>query len=54
MGMYEVPLSLLGFRMDTMLATFHTCDVMLVLRAVLNMLVRNTGPCRVHAGQGEK
>ena len=42
MGLYEVPLSvsLLGFRMGTMLANFHICG-MLLLRAVLNMLVRN-------------
>ena len=30
--------------MGTMLANFHTCDIMLVLRAVLNMLVRNASP----------
>ena len=43
MGLYEVPLSmsLLGFGMGTMLATFHMCDIMLVLRALFNMLVRN-------------
>ena len=36
MGLYEVPLSmsLLGFRMGTMLANFHMCGIMLVLRAV--------------------
>ena len=36
MGLYEVPLSmsLLGFRMGTMLAMFHMCGIMLVLRAV--------------------
>ena len=46
MGLYEVPLSmsLLGFRMGTMLANFHMCGIMLVLRAVLNMLVRNASP----------
>ena len=35
MGLYEVPLSmcLLGFRMGTMLANFHMCGIMLVLRA---------------------
>ena len=43
MGVYEVPLSmsLLGFRMGTMLASFHMCSNRLVLRAVFNMLVRN-------------
>ena len=46
MGLYEVPLSmsLLGFGMETMLANFHMCDSMLVLRAVLNILVRNANP----------
>ena len=41
--MYEVPLcmSLLGFGMGTMLANFHMCGIMLVLRAVFNMFVRN-------------
>ena len=34
--MYEVPLSmcLLGFGIGTMLASFHMCGIMLVLRAV--------------------
>ena len=43
MGLYEVPLSmsLLGFGMGTMLANFHMCGVMLLLRAVFNMLVRS-------------
>ena len=43
MGLYEVPLSmsLLGFRMGTMLANFHVCGIMLVLRAAFNMVVRN-------------
>ena len=46
MGLYEVPLSmsLLGFGMGIMLANFHMCGIMLLLRAVLNMLVRNTSP----------
>ena len=48
MGLYEVPLSmsLLGFGMGTMLANFHMCGIMLVLRAVFNMLVtvRNATP----------
>ena len=41
MGLYEVPLSmsLLGFGMGTMLANFHMCGIMLVLRAVFNMRV---------------
>ena len=35
MGLYEVPLSmsLLGFGMGTMLANFHMCGIMLMLRA---------------------
>ena len=43
MGLYEVPLSmsLLGVRLGTMLAYFHMCGIMLVLRAVFHMLVRN-------------
>ena len=43
MGLYEVPLSmsLLGLGMRTMLANFHMCGIMLVLRSVFNMLVRN-------------
>ena len=42
-GPYEVPLSmsLLDFGMGTMLANFHMCGLMLVLRAVFNMLMRN-------------
>ena len=46
MGLYEVPLSmsLLGFGMGTMLANFNMCGIMLVLRAVFNILVRNTSP----------
>ena len=42
MGLCEV--SLLGFGMGTMLANFHMCGIMLVLRAVFNMLVRNASP----------
>ena len=34
-------MSLLGFGMGTMIANFHMCGIMLVLRAVFNMLVRN-------------
>ena len=43
MGLYKVPLSmcLLGFGVGTMLANCHMCGIMLVLRAVFNMLVRN-------------
>ena len=43
MGLYEVPLSmsLLGFGMGSILTNFHMCDIMLLLRAFLNMLVRN-------------
>ena len=46
MGLYEVPLSmsLLGFGMGTMLANFHMCGIVLVLRAVFNRLVRNASP----------
>ena len=46
MGLYEVSLSisLLGFGMGIMLANFHMCGIMLVLRAVFNMLVRNASP----------
>ena len=46
MGLYEVSLSmsLLGFGMGTMLANFHMCGIMLVLRAIFNMLVRNSSP----------
>ena len=43
MGLCNVPLSmsLLGFGMGTMLANFHMCGIILVLRAVFNMVVRN-------------
>ena len=46
LGLHEVPLSmsLLCFRMGTMLANFHMCGIMLVLRAVFNMRVRNASP----------
>ena len=44
MGLYEVPLSMSGFGMETMLANFHMCGIMLVLRTVFNMLVRNVSP----------
>ena len=44
--MYKVPLSmtLLDFGMGTMLANFYICGIMLLLRAVLNMLARNVSP----------
>ena len=37
MDLYEVPvsMSLLGFGMGTMLANFHMCGIMLLLRTVL-------------------
>ena len=46
MGLYEVPLSmsLLGFGKEIILANFHICGIMLVLRVVFNMLVRNASP----------
>ena len=46
MDLYEVPLSmsLLGLSMGTMLANFHRCGIMLVSRAVFNMVVRNASP----------
>ena len=46
MGLYEVSLSmsLLGFEIGTMLANFHMSGIMLVLRSVFNMLVRNNSP----------
>ena len=42
MGPYEV--SLLGFGMETVLANFHMCGIMLLLRAVFNKLVSNASP----------
>ena len=46
MGLYEVPLlvSLLGFGIGTMLANFHMWGTMFLVRAVLNILVRNASP----------
>ena len=47
MGIYEVPplfMSLFGFGKGTMLANFHTCGIMLLLRAVLTILARNVSP----------
>ena len=37
-------MSLLGFGMGTILANFHMCGIMLVLRTVFNMVVRNASP----------
>ena len=37
-------MSLLDFVMVTMLTNFHMCGIMLLLRAVLNMLVRHENP----------
>ena len=47
MGLYEVPLSvsLLGFGIWTMLANFHVGGIMFLLRAVLNILLRNVHMC---------
>ena len=39
-----VSMSLLGYAMGTMIANFHMCCIMLVLRVVFNMLVRNASP----------
>ena len=46
MGLYEVPLpvSLLGFGIGTMLANFHVRGIIFLLRAVLNILMRNVSP----------
>ena len=47
MGSYEVSLSmfLLGFGMGTMFANLHMSGIMmLVLRTVLNMIMRNASP----------
>ena len=46
MCLYKVhfSISLLCFGTGTMLASFHMCGIMLVLRAVFNILVRNTSP----------
>ena len=46
MGLYEVPfsMSLLGFGIKTMLANFHVYGIVLILRAVFNMLMRNGSP----------
>ena len=44
MGLYEVPLYMLGFGMGTMLAKLYICGSMLLLRTVLSILVRYPGP----------
>ena len=46
LSLYKVPLSmsLLSFGMGTMLANFHMCGIMLVFRAVFNLLVRTASP----------
>ena len=46
MGLYEVPVDMSLFGFGTMLANFHMCGIMLVLRAVFNMLMRNASPRR--------
>ena len=47
MGLYEVPMtmSLLGFGMGTMLANFHMCGIMLVLRTVFRGMRVQEGLC---------
>ena len=35
---------LFGFGMGTTLANFHMCGIMLLLKAILNMLVGNASP----------
>ena len=44
MGIYEVHL-FMSFWMGTMLANFHLCGIILLLRTVLNILVRITAVC---------
>ena len=46
MGLYEVPFVYVfaEFWDGTMLANFHMCGIMFVLRAGLNMLARNVSP----------
>ena len=46
MGLYKVHLSmsLLSFGMGAVLANIHMCGIVLVLRAVFNMLVMNASP----------
>ena len=46
MGLYEVPLSasLLGLGIGSMLANFHVYGIMLLLRTVLNIHMKNANP----------
>ena len=46
MGLYEVHVSmfLLGFGRRNKLANFHMCAIMLLLRAILNIILRNASP----------
>ena len=44
MSLFGLGKTLFGLGMGTMLANFHMCDMMLVLRADFNMLVRNASP----------
>ena len=45
MGLIEVSLSAFGgFGLRTRLANFYMCGIMLLLRAVLHMLMRNASP----------
>ena len=46
MGLHVVSLymDLLGFGIGTMLANCHMCGIMLLLRAVSNMIARNASP----------
>ena len=41
LGLYEVPLSMSLSGFGSMLDNLHMCGIMLVFRAVFNMLVRN-------------
>ena len=53
MGLYEVPLSLLGFGIGTMLANFNMYLMMLLFRAVLNNNRTNPPgqpPCEIPPG----
>ena len=44
MSLCELSLSMSDFGMGTTLPNFHMYGIMLLLRAVLNMLVRNASP----------
>ena len=54
MGLYKVLLfvSLLGFGIGIMLANFYVRGIMFLLRAVLNILVRNASPRRPMCSRG--